>query len=154
MDAESGPYANSINMLHFRKLERMYAFAPINVFFKPTILINHGSAEICIPIRPDFHHAANAVHGSVYFKAMDDAAFFAANSLIMEVFVLTVSFNVYFIRPISHGKLRAFGRVIHHSSRILIADSLLTDSEGREIARGSGTFMPSRISLSPEIGYI
>jgi uncharacterized protein (TIGR00369 family) len=152
--AESDQNANVVNTEHFRKLERMYALAPINKYFKPTLLINHGSAEICIPMRPDFHHAANAVHGSVYFKALDDAAFFAANSLNSEVFVLTVSFNVYFFRPISHGNMRAFGRVIHHSSRILIADSLLTDSEGREIARGNGTFMPSRISLSPDIGYI
>jgi acyl-coenzyme A thioesterase PaaI-like protein len=35
------------------------------------------------------HHSIHAVHGSVYFKALDDAAFFAVNSLVEDVFVLT-----------------------------------------------------------------
>jgi hypothetical protein len=35
-------------------------------------------------VRPDFFHAAHAVHGSVYFKALDDAAFFAVASLVQE----------------------------------------------------------------------
>lgn len=153
MVSESNQFVEAVRPEHFRKLERMYSLAPINRYFNPSILISDGYAEICIPIRPEFHHAANAVHWSVYFKAMDDAAFFAANSLIVDVFVLTVSFNIYFIRPISHGEMRAFGRVIHHSSRLLIADSVLPDSDGREIGRGNGSFMPSRISLSHEVGY-
>jgi uncharacterized protein (TIGR00369 family) len=143
----------TVNQEHFRKLERMYLSAPINRYYNPAIFVNEGSAEINIPIRPDFFHAASAVHGSVYFKAMDDAAFFASNSLVTDFFVLTVSFNVYFIRPVSQGEMRAFGRVIHHSSRLLVADTVLTDSDGREIGRGNGTFMPSHIPLSPEVGY-
>ena len=31
-------------------------------------------------VRPDFFHAAGAVHGSVYFKLLDDAAYFDALS--------------------------------------------------------------------------
>lgn len=153
MVSEPSHIEEAVNPEHFRKLERMYALAPINRYYNPTILVSDGCAEICIPIRPDFHHAANAVHGSVYFKAMDDAAFFASNSLITGFFVLTVSFNVYFIRPISQGEMRAFGRVIHHSNRLLVADSVLTNEDGREIGRGNGTFMPSHIPLSPEVGY-
>ena len=72
---------------HFRKLERMYHAAPINQFYRPVLTVGEGSAELEIPIRPEFFHAAAAVHGSVYFKALDDAAFFAVNSLVTEVFV-------------------------------------------------------------------
>ncbi len=77
MISESNYFEEAVNPEHFRKLERMYSLAPINRYFNPKILVDAGYAEICIPIRPEFHHAANAVHGSVYFKAMDDAAFFA-----------------------------------------------------------------------------
>ena len=153
MVSDTNNIVDAVNPEHYRKLERMYSLAPINRYFTPKILVDRGYAEICIPIRPEFHHAANAVHGSVYFKAMDDAAFFASNSLIMDVFVLTVSFNIYFIRPISQGEMRAFGRVIHHSSRLLVAETVLTDSDGCEIGRGSGSFIPSHIFLTPEIGY-
>ncbi len=41
----------------------------------------------------------------------------------------------------------------HRSRRLLIAESVLTDQEGRELARGSGSFMKSRVELTPEIGY-
>jgi uncharacterized protein (TIGR00369 family) len=89
----------------------------------------------------------------VYFKALDDAAFFAVNSLVDDVFILTVSFNLYLTRPISEGEMKATGRVIHRSRRLFVAESELIDAKGREIARGSGTFMRSTIPLSPELGY-
>ncbi|MFN8583326.1 MAG: hypothetical protein U0163_20415 [Gemmatimonadaceae bacterium] len=75
---------------HFHRLERMYLAAPINRFFEPAITISDGRAEVRFTVRPDFHHAAHAMHGSVYFKALDDAAFFAVNSAVTDVFVLTV----------------------------------------------------------------
>ena len=141
------------NGKHFRKLERMYTSAPVNQYFAPEIKVSQGEAEVVIPIRPDFFHAASAVHGSVYFKAMDDAAFFAVNSLVPDVFALTVSFNVYLVRPISGGRMKATGRVLHDSRRFFVAEAELTDQEGRLIAHGSGTFMPSKIPLTPDLGY-
>jgi uncharacterized protein (TIGR00369 family) len=138
---------------HFRKLERMYHGAPINRFYEPVIRISEGRAEITMPMKPDFFHAANAVHGSVYFKALDDSAFFAANSLVSDVFVLTVTYTVYLTRPITDGEMRATGRVVHRSKSLIIADAELLDSSDRQIARGSGTFMRSQIALSPAIGY-
>jgi uncharacterized protein (TIGR00369 family) len=131
----------------------MYHSAPINRFFQPVMRVSEGHAEVTVPIKPDFFHAANAVHGSAYFKALDDAAFFAANSLVSEVFVLTVTFNLYLTRPISDGEMRASGRVVHKSRNLILADAELFDSAGRQIARGSGSFMRSQIPLTPAIGY-
>ena len=138
---------------HFRKLERMYLSAPVNQFYAPEIYITEGQAQVSIPVRPDFFHAANAVHGAVYFKLLDDTAFFAANSLVEDVFVLTVSYNVYFTRPISEGMMKATGKVVQASRRLIIAESVVTDLEENEIARGSGTFLRSKIRLTEEIGY-
>ncbi len=138
---------------HYRKLERMYASAPVNRYFAPTIHISEGRAEVTIPVRPDFFHAAGAVHGAVYFKALDDAAFFAVSSLVDDVFMLTVSLNAYLTRPISEGEMKATGRVVYRSRQLFVAEAELVDSDGREIARGSGTFMRSSIPFSAEIGY-
>ena len=139
---------------HFRKLERMYHAAPINQFYRPVLRVEEGRAELEIPVRPEFFHAAAAVHGSVYFKALDDAAFFAVNSLVAEVFVLTVSFNIYLTRPISEGTMRARASVVHRSRQLLIADAELFDERERQIGRGSGSFMRSQIALTAEIGYV
>jgi uncharacterized protein (TIGR00369 family) len=138
---------------HHRRLERMYLSAPANEYFRPEIRIDEGRAEVRLVVRPDFFHAASAVHGSVYFKLLDDATFFAVSSLVEDVFVLTASFNIYFLRPISSGTMVARGTVVSRTSRLLVGEGVLVDSDDREIARGSGTFMPSRVSLDERLGY-
>jgi uncharacterized protein (TIGR00369 family) len=131
----------------------MYLSAPVNEFYAPTIHINRGEAQVSIAVRPDFFHAAGAVHGVVYFKLCDDSAFFAANSLVEDVFVLTVSYNLYFTRPVSDGVMSATGKVVQASKRLIIAESVILNSQGKEVGRGSGTFMPSTSPLTEEIGY-
>ncbi len=138
---------------HYRKLEHLYTAAPISRWYGITIAIADGHAEVRLPVRPEFYHAANAVHGSVYFRALDDAAFFAANSRVREVLVLTVSFTVHFARPVLSGELRAVGRLVHASGRLFMAESELLDDAGELLARGSGVFTRSAISLDPSIGY-
>src|SRR5688500_16559543 len=132
---------------HFRRLERMYLAAPANEYFRPEIRIDEGTAEVRLEVRPDFFHAASAVHGSVYFKLLDDATFFAASSLVDDFFVLTTSFNIYFLRPISAGVMRARGVVVSRSRRVLIGEGVIFDDKNQEIARGTGTFMPSKVPL-------
>lgn len=139
---------------HFRRLERMYASAPINAYFQPRLHIpDAGLAELRLTVRPDFHHAAGAAHGAVYFKALDDVTFFAANSVVEDVFVLTVSFNLYLTRPIAEGEVIARGKLVSRSKRLYLAEGVLEDERGRQIARGSGAFMPGSMALSAEIGY-
>ena len=142
-----------INEEHFRRLERMYLSAPFNDFYKPQITIGEGEAEVSFAVGPHLHHAVHAVHGANYFKALDDAAFFAVNSLVDDVFVLTVNFNIHLLRPISDGEMRASGKVVNASRNLWVADSLLKDDRGRLLGRGSGSFMRSRMSLDDAMGY-
>jgi uncharacterized protein (TIGR00369 family) len=138
---------------HFEKLEKMYLAAPCNDYYEPGIKIAEGTAEIVIPVREEFFHAAGAVHGSVYFKALDDAAFFAVNSVVQDVFVLTTNLNTYLSRPISAGLMVARGRLVSHSGKQFLAESVLTSAEGKEIGRAHGTFVRSKMKLSADLGY-
>ena len=138
---------------HYRKLEKMYLSAPINAFYSPSIWVSDGEAQIEIAAKPEFFHAANAVHGSVYFKLLDDAAFFAVNSLIEDDFALTASFTTYLLRPVSDGTLKAAGKVVWSGGRSYIAEAVVMDEDGREIARGSGNFVASKIKLTADMGY-
>lgn len=142
-----------MNVEHCRKLENMYLGAPINEFFRPEILIEEGRCEIRMEVKEEFLHAANAVHGSVYFKALDDTAFFAANSVVEDVFVLTSNFTIYFLRPVSEGELLAKGELLDSTGSTFLAKSVLYNGEGEVVARGSGTFVKSKISLTEEMGY-
>lgn len=138
---------------HFRRLESMYHSAPINEYYDPILTVEEGRSRLQFEVRPKFFHAAKAVHGSVYFKALDDAAYFAVNSLVEDVLVLTVTFNIELLRPVSSGRLTAEGRVLHTSPRLYAAESDLCDAKGRIIGLGRGTFLPSSIALNPEVGY-
>ncbi len=140
-------------MEHYRKLERMYLAAPINAFFKPALHIKEGWAEVRIEVRPAFHHTLGAMHGAVYFKAMDDAAFFAVNSLVEDVFVLTARMEIEMLRPVIDGEIRAVGRVTESGERRITATAELFDNQGRLVGRGMGTFARSKLKLTPEVQY-
>ena len=138
---------------HYRALEAMYQAAPINEFYNPVMEITEGKAEISIDIESKMFHAAGATHGSVYFKMLDDAAFFAANSLEPEFFVLTTSFTTYITRPINGGKMIARGNVVNKNRSQWIVESIVYDSEDREIGRGNGIFVRSKNPLAEVPGY-
>lgn len=139
-------------MSHFRALERMYVNGPINAFYRPAIHIEGGSAVVRMTVRPEMHHAAHAAHGAVYFKMLDDAAFFAVQALVEDVFVLTSSFTVYLLAPVVGGEMVASGRVVHQSKRLFLAESVV-EVDGKSVARGSGTFMRGATRLDEKVGY-
>jgi uncharacterized protein (TIGR00369 family) len=138
---------------HFRNLERMFYRAPINEGDDADLTVRDGEATLVLPVDEGQFHPLRAVHGSVYFKVLDDAAFFAANSLVEDVFLLTTDFNTYLERPVSEGELRAEGEVLNDNPEQLIAGSVAYDAEGREIARGTGTFRRSDLPLGEAAGY-
>jgi uncharacterized protein (TIGR00369 family) len=138
---------------HYRKLEKMYLSAPCNEYYAPRISISEARAEILISIQKKFFHTGGAAHGTVYFKALDDATFFAVNSLVKDVLVLTVNFTLYLTRPVSEGEIKSVGKVVHASKNLFIAEGLLSDAKGREIGRGTGSFMKGNVKLCPEVGY-
>jgi uncharacterized protein (TIGR00369 family) len=140
--------------LHWRALEGLYASAPINALFPSRLEIEReGQARILFDIDPQWFHAAGAAHGTTYFKMLDDAAFYAANTLVTDRFLLTTSFNLLFSRPIRAGRVVAEGRWISGRRRVLVAEARLVDEEGEEVGRGTGTFMRSQFALSSLPGY-
>jgi len=139
---------------HHRALERLYRSAPINHAFASELAIEgEGRARITFDVTENVFHAAGAAHGTIYFKMLDDAAFYAANSLVTDRFLLTTAFNAHFTKPVRGGRVTATGVWISGKRRVLVAESRLVDEEGDEIGRGTGTFMRSRIALSGLAGY-
>ncbi|MDQ2877529.1 MAG: PaaI family thioesterase [Pseudomonadota bacterium] len=139
---------------HFRALESLYAAAPINRLFESALEIPApGVARIRFTIDARHFHAGGAAHGTSYFKMLDDAAFYAANSLVTDRFLLTTAFNLLFTKPLRAGPVVAEGRWISGQRRVFVAEARLIDAEGEEAARGTGTFMRSRIALAGLPGY-
>ena len=138
---------------HFEKLIAMYNSGPINIEQKPVLTIDKGRAIIKQVVHPALFHAAKALHGSIYFKLLDDAAYFASNSLITSSFVVTSNFSIQLIRPVNKGVITAHGKVISVSRNIIIASAELYSEDEKLLAIGTGNFMKSAIPLSSDIGY-
>lgn len=139
---------------HFRALESLYRSAPINAGFRSQVeIVEEGFARIRFTIDPAHFHAAGAAHGTLYFKMMDDAAFYACNSKVSDRFLLTTAFNLVFSRPLKSGEGIAEGRWVSGRRRVLIGEARLIGADGEEAARGTGTFMRSHIALSGLPGY-
>ncbi len=138
---------------HYRALENLYQAAPINEIYHPVAMISEGEAEIVMELTEKLHHAAGSAHGSVYFKMLDDAAFFAANSLEQEVILFTTSFTTYLTRPVSDGKLKAVGKVVNKNKTQTIAEAVIYNSDNIEIGRGNGVFMKSKVPFEESLGY-
>jgi uncharacterized protein (TIGR00369 family) len=139
---------------HFRALESLYARAPVNGLFRSTLeILEAGFARIRFEVEESLFHAAGAAHGTLYFKMMDDAAFYACNSMVSDRFLLTTAFNLNFTRPLRAGMVTAEGRWASGKRRVFVGDARLIDGTGEEVARGTGTFMRSHIPLSSLDGY-
>jgi uncharacterized protein (TIGR00369 family) len=139
---------------HLRALESLYAEAPVNRLFRSSIEIpEQGLARIRFEVDEALFHAAGAAHGTVYFKMMDDAAFYACNAMVTDRFLLTTAFNLNFTRPLKAGPVIAEGRWVSGRRRVFVGEARLIDADGEEAARGTGTFMRSHIPLAGLPGY-
>jgi uncharacterized protein (TIGR00369 family) len=147
-EAEAGAAA------HFRALESLYRHAPVNGLFESRLeIVEKGFARIHFEVAEALYHAAGAAHGTLYFKMMDDAAFYACNSLVTDRFLLTTAFNLLFTRPLRAGQATVEGRWASGKRRVFVGEARLIDSHGELAASGTGTFMRSHIPLSGLPGY-
>ena len=133
--------------LHWRALERLYASAPINRTFRSRLRVKgEGAATILFGVDDTMFHAAGAAHGTIYFKMLDDAAFYAANTRATDRFLLTTSFNLHFTKPVRAGQVTAEGRWVSGRRRVFVAEARLVDEEGEEIGRGTGTLASTSLT--------
>ena len=139
----------------YKKLEDFYLQAPLNqfIYHGTTIKVTQKRAEISVPIESKYFHGFHAMHGSVYFKMLDDSAFFAAQSMVKDVFLLTAHFEITFTKPVTSGIITATGTLISFHEREYKAESKLHDSNNNLIGYGHGIFKKSRLKFSESLEF-
>jgi uncharacterized protein (TIGR00369 family) len=142
-----------MNTRHYKALEQMYLLGPINKIFPPQIEISNGKATISMEVKPEYFHVLGAMHGSVYFKLLDDSAAFAAGSKNDQNPMVTVSFTTQISRPVSKGRVKATGNIVKLDGRKVYVESVMYDEDGNEIAKGNGIFLPAKIGLEEIEAY-
>ena len=140
---------------HYRRLETLFYSAPLNqgIFAGSKLTVSERQAVYELTIGRQYFHAAEAMHGAIYFKLLDDAAYFAAATLEPKYFILTKSYTIHFKRPVQEDLLRAEGQVISTDDREIIATSKILNSKGKVVAQGEGKFVKGPTLLSSLTGY-
>lgn len=134
---------------HYKKLENLYTKVNIGEFYDTTqMTVSQKHAEISLEIEPKYHMGLGLTHGSVYFRLLDDACFYACMSLEDETHLLTSRFNIEFLKPVISGKVIAKGKITHELKRGYHAESALYNSQGEMVAYGSGYFAKTKMLLS------
>ena len=82
----------------------------------------------------------------VYFKMLDDAAYFASQTHEKIFFCILLIFKLIFEAHFK-GKIISSGKLLKKDSNKFISKAKLFDSEGDEAANGEGIFVKSSIFL-------
>ncbi|GAB5524583.1 MAG: hypothetical protein Roseis2KO_24550 [Roseivirga sp.] len=139
---------------HYQRLERMFHKAPIQSLLPGAkVKVSEGRAEYILDISENYFHAAQAMHGAIYFKLLDDSAYFAAASLETAYFILTKSYTIHFRRPVEADTLKAVGEVVSVTDGQFVAKSSIYNSAGKVVAQGEGLFVRGPKLLSSLAGY-
>ena len=139
---------------HFEGLIKMFHSAPIqDLLAGAEIHLQEGKAEYLLKIKWDYFHAASALHGAIYFKLLDDSAYFAAATLERKFFLLTKSYQINFRRPVQEDILTAKGGVFSSNHNEIIAKSAVYNQVGKLVADGEGVFVRSKMLLKDQQGY-
>lgn len=139
---------------HYTSLESMFHAAPIQDLLKGgEMKVEEGKATYWLNVSKEYFHAAEALHGAIYFKLLDDSAYFAAASLEETYFLLTKSYTIHFRRPVVEDRLTAKGEVVSTTDHEIVAKSQVINAAGKVVAEGEGVFVRSKKPLKGQKGY-
>lgn len=108
--------------------------------FRLTRVYKDGVALECA-IEPHKLNLLGTLHGGVTATLIDAAAGFAIISALGGRPATTVELKVNYLRPVTHGKIRARSRILKMGRTLAFATVEVKDAHGRLVAAGSTTYM-------------
>src|SRR5688572_8402043 len=132
--------------------EGILAFAEQFPFFRliglEVLDVGPGWSKTGLAYRSDLVQPAGIMHGGVITTLVDTGI---AHALMMtdrfaEVSsqggaLVSVDVRVKFLRPVSRGRIVCDSKVVRLGRQIVHAESVVTDDDGKEVARGDVTYM-------------
>ena len=107
-----------------------------------------GWSEATIQYRDDLTQPAGVMHGGVIASLIDTGIAHAVLLLdgvrrVLEAggAVVSIDLRVKYFRPVSEGGLTCESKVVRAGRTVLHVESIVTNDDGKEIARGDATYM-------------
>ncbi len=139
---------------HQKRLQRVYASAPIMRFYNTSYLrfLEEGTTTT-LTVESKYFHGQRALHNSVYFRMLEDAAYFACAAQEPDFHLSTSSFTTNFEEPVSTGKIKAIGTVLKSTKDGYTATAELKDENDVVLATGKGTYKRTEMKWAKVFGY-
>jgi len=132
--------------------EGILAFAQQFPFFRliglEVVDLQPGWSKTRLGHRHDLNQPAGIMHGGVIASVIDSGIAHAL--LLTERFqelrdeggaLVSVDLRVKYLRPVSEGEIVCESKVLRLGRQIIHAESVVTNGEGKEVARGDATYM-------------
>lgn len=103
-------------------------------------------AHFELPYNPNFDHALDGIHGGAIATLIDNAGWFTA-AQYYDTWLATAEFHVRLLAHARQETLFAVGEMVQVGKRTSVAKMELRGQDGRLIAIGSGTFMPTSAKI-------
>ncbi len=89
-----------------------------------------------------FHNPMGSVHGGIMTDLADAAMGIAViSTLDKDETFTTLELKVNFLRPVFGGRLVATSKILHRGRTIALAESTVTNHEGKLVAKALSTCM-------------
>jgi len=115
---------------------------PIASFLKMRLLeLSPGYARIAMKLTPEYLNFNKLIFGGIIMAVADQAFAYASNSATPRS--VASQFNIHFIAGAEvTDELIAEGRVIKSGRRVGISEMVVTNRDGKLIAKATGTTIP------------
>jgi len=115
---------------------------PIASFLKMRLLeLSPGYAKVTMKLAPEYQNFNGLIFGGIIMAVADQAFAYASNSLAHPS--IASQFNIHFISGAEvNDDLIAEGRVVKSGKRVGISEMVVTNQDGKLIAKATGTTIP------------
>lgn len=115
---------------------------PIASFLEMRLLeLTPGYAKVAIKLKPQYQNFNGVIFGGIVTAVADQAFAYASNSLAYPS--LASQFNIHFIAGTEvNDELTAECRVLKSGRRVGISEIVVTNQDGKLIAKATGTTIP------------
>ena len=105
-----------------------------------------GRVRLQYAVKPEFMHPGQAVQGGIVTMYADMAMALAGETLCAEgEFLTTTQLSISFLAPVRRGPVFADGTVAKKGRTTFFMESVVTDAEGKEMARATSIGVAVRL---------
>ncbi len=99
-----------------------------------------GKATLSLNTGRRFHNPMGTLHGGIMTDLADACMGIATfTTLADDETFSTLELKMNFLRPVFEGKIIAEARVLHRGKTIAMAECVIKNTEGKDVARGTAT---------------